>query len=84
VWRAALAGGLAAGVAGALVEDSGPVLFVVAVAALGCELGYLWGRPRWQYSRGAASAAPAGARRALAGEAHSASAARSGRRATLT
>ncbi len=45
-WLAALAGGLAAGVVGALVEDSGPVLFVVAVFALGCVLSYLWGRPR--------------------------------------
>jgi hypothetical protein len=45
VWQAALAGGLAAGVAGALVEDSGPVLLVVAVFALGCVLSYLWGRP---------------------------------------
>lgn len=45
-WLAALAGGLGAGIVGALVEDSGPVLFVVAVFALGCVLGYLWGRPR--------------------------------------
>ena len=45
VWRAALAGGLAAGIVGALVEDSGPVLFVVAVFALGCALTYLWGTP---------------------------------------
>ncbi|HEV3033388.1 MAG TPA: hypothetical protein VGX72_01240 [Solirubrobacteraceae bacterium] len=44
-WFAALAGGLAAGVVGALVEDSGPVLFVVVVFALGCVLTYLWGRP---------------------------------------
>ncbi len=44
-WRAALAGGLAAGVVGALVEDSGPVLLVVAVFALICVLAYLWGRP---------------------------------------
>jgi hypothetical protein len=44
-WLAALAGGLAAGVAGALVEDSGPVLLVVAVFALGCVTTYLWGRP---------------------------------------
>ncbi len=43
-WRAALAGGLAAGVVGALVEDSGPVLFVVAVFTLGCVLAYLWGK----------------------------------------
>jgi hypothetical protein len=45
-WLAALAGGFAAGVVGALVEDSGPVLLVVAVVALGCVLSYLWGRPR--------------------------------------
>jgi hypothetical protein len=44
-WLAALAGGLAAGIVGALVEDSGPVLLVVAVFALGCVLSYLWGRP---------------------------------------
>jgi hypothetical protein len=42
-WLAALCGGLAAGVIGALVEDSGPVLLVVAVFALGCVLSYLWG-----------------------------------------
>jgi hypothetical protein len=46
IWRAALAGGLTAGVVGALVEDSGPVLLVVAVFALGCVLAYLWGAPR--------------------------------------
>lgn len=46
VWRAAFAGGLTAGVIGALVEDSGPVLLVVAVFVLGCVLTYLWGRPR--------------------------------------
>jgi hypothetical protein len=44
-WLAALSGGLAAGVVGALAEDSGPVLLVVAVFALGCVVGYLWGRP---------------------------------------
>jgi hypothetical protein len=44
-WLAALAGGLTAGVIGALTEDSGPVLLVVAVFALGCVLGYLWGQP---------------------------------------
>jgi len=44
-WLAALCGGLAAGVVGALVEDSGPVLLVVAVFALGYVLAYLWGRP---------------------------------------
>ena len=45
VWEAALAGGLTAGVVGALVEDSGPVLLVVAVFALSCVCTYLWGRP---------------------------------------
>jgi hypothetical protein len=44
-WLAALGGGLTAGVVGALAEDSGPVLLVVAVFALGCVLSYLWGRP---------------------------------------
>ena len=44
-WLAALAGGLAAGVLGSLVEDSGPVLLVVAVFVLGCLSTYLWGRP---------------------------------------
>jgi hypothetical protein len=44
-WMAVLAGGLTAGVVGALSEDSGPVLFVVAVFAGGCVASYLWGRP---------------------------------------
>jgi hypothetical protein len=52
-WMAALAGGLAAGIVGSLAEDSGPVLLVVAVFALGCVTAYLWGRPQ----------APAAARR---------------------
>jgi hypothetical protein len=42
-WLAALAGGFAAGIVGALAEDSGPVLLVVAVFALGCVATYLWG-----------------------------------------
>jgi hypothetical protein len=45
VWLAALAGGLTSGVIGALTEDSGPVLLVVAVGTLGCVLSYLWGKP---------------------------------------
>lgn len=45
-WLAAFAGGLAAGVVGALVEDSGPVLLVVAVFALVCLAAYLWAPPR--------------------------------------
>ncbi len=44
-WLAALAGGLTAGVIGALSEDSGPELLVVAVFALACVLSYLWGQP---------------------------------------
>jgi len=44
-WLAAFAGGLAAGLLGALSEDSGPVLLVVAVFTLGCVAAYLWGRP---------------------------------------
>ena len=44
-WRAALAGGLAAGVAGALTNDSGPLLFVVAVFVLGVVTAYLQGAP---------------------------------------
>jgi hypothetical protein len=55
VWQAAFAGGLTAGVIGALVEDSGPVLLVVAVFALGCVASYLWGRPP-QPGEGARSA----------------------------
>jgi hypothetical protein len=45
-WLAALAGGLAAGLVGSLVEDSGPELLVTAAFALACVVGYLWGRPR--------------------------------------
>jgi hypothetical protein len=44
-WQAAFAGGLAAGLVGALVEDSGPVLLAVAVFALACVLAYVWGSP---------------------------------------
>jgi hypothetical protein len=44
-WLAALSGGLTSGVIGALTEDSGPVLLVVAVGTLGCVLSYLWGKP---------------------------------------
>jgi hypothetical protein len=44
-WFAAFSGGLTAGVVGAFSEDSGPVLFVVAVFALGCVATYLWGGP---------------------------------------
>jgi hypothetical protein len=45
-WLAAMGGGLTAAVVGAIVEDSGPVLLVVGVLALGCVAAYLWGRPR--------------------------------------
>lgn len=44
-WAAALIGGLCAGVAGALSNDSGPVLFVNAVIGLIALTAYLLGRP---------------------------------------
>jgi hypothetical protein len=44
-WRAALFGGLAAGIAGALTEDSGPMLFVVAIFVLACVTAYIRGAP---------------------------------------
>jgi hypothetical protein len=44
-WRAALFGGLTAGVVGALTEDSGPLLFVVAVFTLACVTAYIRGAP---------------------------------------
>jgi hypothetical protein len=60
-WLSALAGGLAGGVVGTVSEDSGPVLFVVAVFTLGCVLAYLWGRPAgWS---GRAAMAPDGPRK---------------------
>jgi hypothetical protein len=61
-WLAALAGGLTAGTAGALVEDSGPVLLLVAVFVLGCVLAYLWGKPLTPRS---SRTPPAGRSRAL-------------------
>ncbi len=64
-WLAALAGGLAAGVIGALVEDSGPVLLVVAMFALGCVLSYLWGRPAATRHRAQGSARLGARRRGL-------------------
>jgi hypothetical protein len=45
-WTAALVGGLAAGAAGALSNDSGPVLFVNAVFTLVGVVAYLRGGPR--------------------------------------
>jgi len=44
-FSAAFAGGLAAGVLGALVEDSGALPLIVAVGTLACVAGYLRGRP---------------------------------------
>lgn len=44
-WQAALLGGLAAGVVGALTNDSGPVLLINAVMALGAVTAYLFARP---------------------------------------
>ena len=64
VWQAAFAGGLAAGVVGALSEDSGPVLLVVAVFVLACVLAYLWGRPPVRVDRRAPTTSTGGTRRA--------------------
>ncbi len=61
-WLAALSGGLTTGVVGALAEDSGPVLLVVAVFALGCVVTYLWSEPATR--RSPESARSAGRRRA--------------------
>ena len=58
-WPAALAGGLTAGVVGALCEDSGPVLLVVAVFAMACVVAYLGGRSACEGS----APSPATARR---------------------
>ena len=44
-WQAALLGGLASGVVGALTNDSGPLLFVVSVVVLGVVTAYLKGGP---------------------------------------
>ncbi len=44
-WTAVFAGALTAGLVGALSEDSGPVLLVVALFTAGCVASYLWGRP---------------------------------------
>ncbi|HST55790.1 MAG TPA: hypothetical protein VLJ42_07830 [Solirubrobacteraceae bacterium] len=56
-WAAALAGGLTAGVVGALSEDSGPVLLIVATLTLSYVLAYLWGKPPPLQSPTAAQAA---------------------------
>jgi hypothetical protein len=45
-YSAALIGGLTAGVVGALANDSGPLLFVVAVFVLGLVTAYLAGAPK--------------------------------------
>jgi hypothetical protein len=52
-WRAALGGGLAGGVAGALTNDSGPLLFVVAVFVLGVVTAYVVGAPPARAGAGA-------------------------------
>jgi hypothetical protein len=69
-WTAALAGGIAAGVVGALSEDSGPLLLVVAVFVLACVGGYLWGRPAdvdWPHAPHPPGAREVGSARAGAG-----------------
>jgi hypothetical protein len=44
-WKAALVGGLTASIAGALTNDSGPVLFVFGVFILTCATAYVRGAP---------------------------------------
>ncbi len=44
-WRAALAGGLAASIVGALFNDSGPILLVFGVFVLACVTAYVRGDP---------------------------------------
>lgn len=44
-WRAALAGGLTAGLVGAVANDSGPLLFIVATFVLAVATAYLHGGP---------------------------------------
>lgn len=56
VWRAALGGGLAASISGALFNDSGPLLLFIGVVALGFVTAYLRAAPD---GRGAAPSAPA-------------------------
>ncbi len=56
-WAAALLGGLSAGMAGALTNDSGPVLFINAVVGLAGLTAYLLGRPE-RDATGAAAPTP--------------------------
>ena len=52
-WIAAFGGGVAAGVIGALANDSGPVLLVFAVIILAFALAYVRGRPEgWENPAG--------------------------------
>jgi hypothetical protein len=51
-WRAGLIGGLAASVAGALFNDSGPLLFVFGVFLLTCATAYVRGVPEILRYRG--------------------------------
>jgi hypothetical protein len=46
VWRAALAGSVAAGVAGSLSNDSGPLLLVISMFAVVATTVYIRGDPR--------------------------------------
>jgi hypothetical protein len=64
LWFATLAGGLTAGVVGSFSEDSGPVLLVVAVFALGCVAAYLWGGKGLRGEHANATAAQRAARTA--------------------
>jgi hypothetical protein len=46
VWRAALAGSVAAGIAGSLSNDSGPLLLVISTFAVVAATVYVRGDPR--------------------------------------
>ncbi|WP_372790965.1 hypothetical protein [Paraconexibacter sp.] len=52
VWRAALLGGLAAAVAGALFNDSGPLLLIFGVFVLALATAYVRGDPRLVVAEG--------------------------------
>ena len=58
VWRAALAGGLAASLAGSLFNDSGPLLLFVGIVSLGFVTAYLRAAPETRAEPPVAEASP--------------------------
>ena len=61
-WGVALSAGLAGSVAGALTNDSGPVLLVIGVFVLAWATGYVRGDPRLADARPSGDLTPAAAR----------------------